>query len=279
MDEQSDLKTWSTETLIARARVEVEGDAYWSLVVELQCRGGRTELDACCQLVASADPAERALGADILGQLGTSVTGRSVWRNEAIALLRPLLRDPEAEVRGSAAYSLGHRIATEAVAELAALVGDESPFVRLGVAFALGGMSDATAVTTLLRLCADGDFDVRNWATFGVAQQTDADDAAIRDVLFHALSDAEWEIRGEAMVGLALRHDLRVIPYVEAELAGEFLGSYGAYAAKALADIRFCSALKRIRQLPDVVQDAYFTGELDDAIRACCGDGAGGTDT
>lgn len=84
----------------------------------------------------------------------------------------------------------------------------------------------------------DVDDSVRDWATFAIGTQCDADSPGIRASLAANLADADGEIRGEAMVGLARRGDCDVIDrIVEAlqvpeasrlvfDAADEILGRY-----------------------------------------------------
>ena len=47
--------------------------------------------------------------------------------------------------------------------------------------------------------------DLRDWATFGLGVQGSSDSFAIRDALLERLSDADQDVREEAMVGLGKR--------------------------------------------------------------------------
>jgi len=57
----------------------------------------------------------------------------------------------------------------------------------------------------------DVDDSVRDWATFGIGSLCDIDTPELRDALAARLADADEEVRGEAVVGLATRGDNRAI--------------------------------------------------------------------
>jgi len=64
----------------------------------------------------------------------------------------------------------------------------------------------------------DTDADVRDWATFGLGVLGDHDSQETRDALFHRLNDEDVATREEALVGLAKRHDTRILPQLIHEL-------------------------------------------------------------
>ena len=57
----------------------------------------------------------------------------------------------------------------------------------------------------------DSDAEVRDWATFGLGVLGDQDSSEIREALFRALDDADEDVREEALVALAKRHDTRAV--------------------------------------------------------------------
>jgi hypothetical protein len=69
-------------------------------------------------------------------------------------------------------------------------------------------------VPALATLMADPDSDVRDRATFALAHHA-IDGIDIRDLLFIRVTDADEDVRGEAIRGLARRHDARVIPILQ----------------------------------------------------------------
>ena len=59
--------------------------------------------------------------------------------------------------------------------------------------------SDPRLVDALVGLASDTDPDVRNWATFELGSQIDASSDSVTKVLWARATDAEAEIRGEAL--------------------------------------------------------------------------------
>lgn len=176
-----------------------ETDAGIHAIYVLHHRGSQTEFDLGRRLAQSAKADERAAGADILAQLGC---GQKHFQGEVVPLLIDLLRDPDADVLRSAAVALGHRNDPRAIPALLSLVEHPAPGVRYGVVAGLSGHDDLAAIAGLIRLSRDPDDGTRDWATFGLGKQTSLDTPELRDALVARLTDADPEIRGEALMGL-----------------------------------------------------------------------------
>ena len=147
---------------------------------------------------------------------------------------------------------------------LTALRTHPSADVRFAVATALAGFDDDRAIAALIALTTDPDTDVRDWATFALGSQTDADSPRIRTALLERLADDDADTRGEALVGLARRHDERVVGPLLAALEAGAHGSLILEAASEIADPRILAPLTVLRGLPSV--DATL---LEEAITAC----------
>ncbi|MCI5145415.1 MAG: hypothetical protein D3923_07755 [Candidatus Electrothrix sp. AR3] len=262
-----EFKSQPTSNLVAMAYETYNEDDYWKLITELHKRGSSCEFNIAKDLVNSNDAVKREIGADILGQLGWSK--KNPFHTESVSLLIELLSDKNGEVVASAGFSLGHKNDTRAVPRLLKLVGHSNPKVRYGVVSALSGLENDRAIEALIKLSHDNDFDVRNWATFGLGSQCDIDTPALRAALFERVSDKEYEIRGEALVGLAQRNDLRIKSAILKELEGEFEGSWVLEAAQLLALPEFCEPLIRLKNQM-VGKNEYFLREANEAINACC---------
>jgi HEAT repeat protein len=71
-------------------------------------------------------------------------------RSQADAMIR-LLSDPEWNVRGAAARTLGHLRLKEAIPALRMRLGDDAPFVQIDAAEALCWLGDEAGVGLLLK--------------------------------------------------------------------------------------------------------------------------------
>ena len=247
-----DLTRLPTSVLVQRTLVlagqepVLQSDEYWDLVRLLHFRSGRELFDTSVELCSSQDPISRAVGADILAQLGVQA-GMAAYpfADESEGRLVALLTDTEPVVAASALYALGH-LGRGEPSELAGLAKHASEDVRCALAYALGGRDDAISIAALIELCGDTDTDARNWATFALGSLSEEDSPAIRDALAARLSDADDEIRGEAILGLAKRADDRVLQPLERELSGREVGTLAIEAAEALPRPEFIPHLEAL---------------------------------
>jgi HEAT repeat protein len=194
-------------------------DARWDRIVDLQRRGGAEVLDQARRLCASRDRERRRLGVDILGQLRAATAADGMPRigdPDHEAAMRILLdvaaheRDPD--VLHALGIAFGHRHDPRGVPALRRWRSHPDADVRYTVAFGLLGLTDPSAIDTLIELSDDDDDNVRNWATFGLARQVRTDTRAVRDALFARVADPNADARAEGLIGMALRHDDRVVP-------------------------------------------------------------------
>ncbi len=251
-------------------RLEFLDDDYWHIVHELRTRGSDVELALCKQLITSDNFIERMLATDILGSLGYQ--DNSKYYEYAMQTLMKMLDDEHEHVIGSACFSLGHRSEPDdcrAIEKLIKLAEHPSTFVREGVVYGLMAKNNADAIDTLIKLCDDEYFDVRNWAIFAIGSQIETDTPQIREVLTRKLDDDNFEIRGEALVGLAERGDSSILPKLKKELEGEFEGSYALSASELLADASLLPYLQRMQVEEIDEMESYHISCLEDAIKAC----------
>lgn len=231
------MATASIEELFRRTLMgDYEDEAPLDAVATLRRLGTREVFDFARSWCESDDPLKRARGLDVLAQLGKTVEHPSnSFPEEAYAVVAESARH-EKDVRplSSAIFALGHIENPAAVPLIASFRGHESAEIRFAVACALGCYpNDDLSIRDLLPLADDVDDDVRNWATFGIALG-DRDSVAIRDVLYHRLSDENEEVREEAMIGLAKRKDARVLPALMAAVKGDQIKVRVAEAASLL---------------------------------------------
>jgi HEAT repeat protein len=257
----------STEELLEAHRLERKGEASnWDALLVIQRRGGRHEFEAGRRLTESTDHVDREIGVDLLAQLGA---GDRVFQDEVVSILIRLLDDPDLDVIKAAAVGLGHRGDPRAIEHLVPLSRHPDERVRYGVTFGLLTHDDPRAISALLQLSADPDPDTRNWAMFGLGTQIDTDTAAIRDALARGVSDSDSEVRGEALVGLARRHDGRAMEALPRELGRDDVGILALEAAEILADPALLPHLERLLASLTPDSDVYFRGRLLEAITAC----------
>ena len=263
-DDTTDTRT--SEELLAAHRLErKDEDSVWDALWALRKRGGSVELAMGQRLVQSEESTDREIGANLLGQLGSTTPA---YLQETVDTLLNLLCDPDVQVLEAAVTSLGHRRDRRATLPVSALANHENPLIRYAVAVALCRLEDETAAATLVTLTRDPDFDTRNWAMFGLGSTTEADSDTIRDALTHGLDDPNSVIRGEALVGLARRQDSRTRDALLREWDGEWISLLSLEAAAALADPSLSPRLNELLLTLALDDDESFKRQLLAAIAA-----------
>jgi HEAT repeat protein len=200
----------STDELLALALskdADLDDEGYWQPIGVLQHRLSQI-LERVRALGDSQDAKNRDTAATILGQCRVATKFSS--GGCADVLLAMLARERSASVLPSIIFALGQLNDPRVVEPLVNLSTHQNARVRYAVVSTLGGHDDNLAIEAMVARSADQDSDVRNWATFGLGSMVDADTPAIRTALFARLEEEDDEIRGEAIVGLARRGDVRV---------------------------------------------------------------------
>ncbi len=260
----------SIGALVAQALQGAEDDAVaWEAVRSLQALGTDDVFDAARLLLHSAEPKQRARGADILGQLGSPNPSRALETRCADCLLERGANETDETVLLSIGVSLGHLQDPRAPDAMAPHAKNPSSDARFGVVMALLNHDSERSVSTLIALARDPDDDVRNWATFGLGTSLAmVDTPEVREVLRERLSDSNSEIQGEAMTGLASRRDPAALEPIRRELSAEAPRAFAVEAAGLLGD---ASLLPLLKTLKATAQPGYFDSMLDDAIAALTG--------
>jgi HEAT repeat protein len=258
--------TRTSEELVELHREGLRKDNDRESMAILHFRGGEMEFRLAKALTESADAEDRAIGADILAQLGWD---DRTFLDESVSILISLLEDSDHHVISCAAVGLGHRRDSRAIAPLLRLAEHENACVRFGVAFGLCGHDNDDAIATLVTLSGDSDNETRNWAMFGIGTQTKIDTPQIRAALLIGLEDDEPEIRGEAMIGLAGRGDLRCVDAILKELSGPFHGDWAVEAAEILGLPEFVPGLEKQKSKLNAENHRRFELIFDRAIDAC----------
>jgi HEAT repeat protein len=257
---------------------EATGERRWSVIHALQRRGDAETFEAAGRLCQGERPAERALGADVLGQLGAP---ELPFRDQAVAPLAALCEPHEhPDVVHAALSALGHLDDPRALDTFVGCKGHSDPAVRLAVAAnlpsAMGRDEDPRGVAALIQLSDDPEEEVRDWATMSLGVRLDADTAEVRDTLARRLDDPAGDVAGEAMVGLARRGDPRAFDAIMAALASDGIetGDLLVEAAAELADPRLHPALLALREA-GWARDDPRPWWLEQAIKRCAPEGQG----
>lgn len=158
------------------------------------------------------DPAgdDRAFGALVLAlrdpnqQVRVSAASRlgHAGRVDAVAPLVGLATDPEPRVRSMVAWALGRLGSDEATPALQRLLHDPDRHVRERAAEALGAVGGHAAVDTLLTLAVDSDPQLRVQAAKALPKAADADPRVAPQLTVLA-RDGEAAVRAATLSGLA----------------------------------------------------------------------------
>jgi len=247
-------------------RESIREDDHDGNLALISYRGGEVEFNLGKEYCSSDDAGDRVTGAAILAQLGWC---DQTFRDQSIEILSPMLADPNDDVIQSAAIALGHRRAASAIPAIVRLADHLNSDVRYGVAYGLLGHEDSLAIEGLIKLAADDDRDVRNWSVFGLGSQIETDSPAIREALKMALGDLDQEIRGEALMGLAVRKDPDIVLYLTKEWDNDIVSLLSIEAAEETRDSRLLPYLKEFTEDMILDDDPHFASVLGDAITAC----------
>lgn len=87
----------------------------------------------------------------------------------------------------------------------------------------------------------------RAWATFALGAVSEEDSSAFRDALAANLTDADDEVRGEAIAGLAKRRDGRAVQPILSELEQLNVIGLAIEAAEAMPHFEFLPQLERLQ--------------------------------
>jgi HEAT repeat protein len=123
-----------------------------------------------------------------------------------------------------------------------------------------GSIFADTNLQRLIELTGDSDTSNRDWATFYLSN-TGIDTAEVRAALHRCLSDPRKAVQEEAMVGLATRGDMSVLPLLEKWLKGGLLSTMILEAAAAFAKPSLCPRLGELRDWADELELSQLWSE------------------
>ncbi|MFC3150057.1 HEAT repeat domain-containing protein [Litoribrevibacter euphylliae] len=254
-------------SIVEAYRKVVMSDDFEESLSLVHYRGGEEEFRLGKMYANSNDPIDRAVGADILGQLGWQ---DRTYLQESLKILISLLDDSDEFVIFCACCAIGHRGDEKSIGQLIRLAGHKNSQIRYGVTTSLSGLETKEAIDTIITLSKDPDRDVRNWAMFGLGTQIEADTPEIRQALIIGVSDNDSEIRGEALVGLAVRKDSRVINLILNEWKSfDDISVLSLEAAEEISSPRLYSKLIYFSETLDCEGDGQFELQLQCALEAC----------
>lgn len=252
--------------LIEIARGEPDEDLKWGAILELHRRGGEEEYQAALTLSESGNVQDREAAAHILGELGNTTDLSS---SACVDVLLRLAADEDPTVLAAAARALSHRDDLRSVGPLIGLASHGEASVRLGVVHGLSGKNHPDAIATLIDLTSDPVDDIRDWAAFSLGQLSDADTPDLRDALRRRLTDANEDVRAEALCGLVRRKNAQAIALLAKLVEGNGQGLQVCHfdAIIELGDVSFLPKLLALRAAIDGEDiDCFWASSLDGAI-------------
>jgi hypothetical protein len=212
--------TRETEELLSLALskdMDKDNNEFWNPVWILQHR--LMDIFPRIQTLArSNDSKSQEVAATILGQ---NVVREKVLTCESAAELFSMLHaetNLHHSVLTSVVFALGNLKEAGFVDAVLSYKNHPNADIRYAVTSSLCGCKDEDAVSALIEFSRDPDYNVRNWATFCLGSLTDKDTEEIRLALVDRLTELENEVRGEALVGLIERRDIRAMEPLRKEL-------------------------------------------------------------
>lgn len=252
----------TTPQLIHKAYHEDNDDIYMDYIHELRTIGNDEVFNRAKVLVYSKDFVYRDIAASILSQIAYK---SKTFKGESIHLLSRLLNDKNEDVIASSIYAFGHRKCTRYADKLASFATSKSLQIKEALAFALGGYENQKSIDALILLMKDENYDVRNWSTFSLAQITETNTQKIRNALFENLGDKEKEVRGEALLGLALRKDKRTQEAILEDLQHTFYGSWVFSSIVEMPDSRYMQYFDTYVDSLDDEDKKAFKSDIEEA--------------
>lgn len=273
---KSRIRGWSTDRLVHLALAHGAAPRGRAAIAVLQSRGTPGMLARIEALLRSTSVRRRVLGLEIAAQLRAPGHAHDYQADPFApgttqAMFVDSLADRDPRVVRSAIAGLGHQPLPAALPALLAHLRHPDLRVRFALAYTLGSYPGPEATSALMHLAIDRDDLVREWATFGIGTLSEADDDAVRTLLWANAHDPYRDVRGEAVVGLARRSDPRVIELLKTRLLDDDCRVYELEAAEEMPSAELLEPLQRLRD--DAEQrrdlDPFWHRHLLEAIDAC----------
>lgn len=257
------------ETLFERAlALGTDNEEAWLHIETLRKIGSDDVFRIASEFCRSTLASKRSIGVCVLAQVGDA--GQSRQKAVADIIAELIAKENDTEVVTSLISAISFQNITAAIPWLIekSLSADEDIRWRIAWALPLGLAQDAPhydeVISALIRLSRDDEPQVRDWATFSLATQIDDGSELVASTLLNRVEDCDFDTRSEALVGLARRADLRVIPYLCNELCSDRVGQLAVESAKILARAELLAPLQKLSKWWDVDVEL-----LAGAIEAC----------
>jgi HEAT repeat protein len=265
----------STAELFARTTAEAtneagDPDTYWDLINTLHDREPMEVWALVTPLADQPDVRLQQVVPDVLRLLGREAQPLAA---QTLALFAQMLsRAPSAELLACIGNACADFHDPSVVAMLTPHANHLDPAVREAVLHAVRRSGHPDAITALISLSRDSLDDLREWATFALGSQLPlVDGVDVREALAARLTDTHEPTRDEAVIGLALRGDVRALGPLRAQLERGYVGLALFEAAHALASPLLTPVLTSLER--DARVQATLTdeerSELEAALVAC----------
>ncbi len=238
------------EGALAVPDLDANQDEYWSKVRQLHGRTDEATFLVAAALAESMDDNRAELGLDVLGQLGYE--SNYPFRARTIPVVISRLGAGESTRVLVAAISATHHLDDPRLLHAVVAHAHHGDFgVRVAVVMAIPWLADdppsVGAVNALIGLMSDDVSEVRDWATFGLGRQLDIDTPAVRAALAERLFDTEGDTADEALIGLAMRGDRRMVDEILDRLSRATVSYQVLVAAAELPDSSYRPVLLQLR--------------------------------
>lgn len=238
--------------------------AYYDALGELQSRASEGIFQRAARLAESVCARERELAADVLGGMHAD---SPPMQAQCMAIMRRMLA---VEATPAVIRKLLCRISRRDPENMLSLAKQYANHQDAGVRWQAVGMAGATesadGMALLVVLSNDPIAHVCDWATFelGASYYLNLDTPDVVNALVARLDDSDFYTRNEALAGLAVRKDHRVIPAVERALKAEKVDVKAVEAARDIASPLLYEALLQLEE-----RWGGDPNRLDEAIEAC----------
>jgi HEAT repeat protein len=239
-------KEWSCEKIFFRLLNNKSEKTYWENINVLRRRPIREVFERCIGLIKSEDAKKKMIAIDILAQLGRNP--RPFFKESIKYFFELLAKENDPKVIMKLLYAIGHNNETlnrKQIDKLCELKDTDNNLVKEGLVFSLLGINNPKTIDILIDFSSDKISFIRDWATFGLGSTITTNTKKIRDALWNNVNDKYQETKLEAIVGLALRKDIRVNEIIKQEIHN---GEYGTLLFKAIIEIGGKDLLPTLKQ-------------------------------